>query len=594
MIERPEAVSAKATRPLTPFRLLGLAPGMFTTAIVCAVSSSLLALVPLWCVYKVAEQLLDRPHDKPNVLFWVSFALAAVLLRALLLAASHVSAHLAAFTLLRRLRLKLARHLGSVPMSFVSRQDSSTLRRTLNDDVHALEGFYAHLLPDAISAAVTPPLALIVLLAMDWRLALAAIAPLPLAVLAQVLMIKGSSARMAQWHALQQRITNSFAEYLRCMPMVKSFNLTSQRFGTLHHDIYDAAGWVAGFARQSSLYWVVFAGLLGANLVLVAPLGAWLWLEGQLQLATLVLFLLLAPAVLHPLLRLTFMLGEQVQRNAALARINHVLMTPVLADNTQAPVPDAPLDLCLHQVRHAYGARQALDGVSFCAKAGQLTALVGPSGSGKSTVVQLACRLFDADSGELTLGGVALRDWPLDALLARVGMVFQHVHLFDASVLDNLLMARPGATREAVEAAARAACAHDFIQRLPQGYDTRIGEHGAQLSGGERQRLSIARALLKDASVLLLDEATAYADSESEALIQQALSTLCQGRTVLMIAHRLHTVIDADRIVVLASGKVVGSGRHAQLLQECALYRKLWHDHTQTRHWHLAQRGVSA
>ncbi len=594
MKKQTEATRMPAGQPLTVIRLLALARGLFSLAIISAVVSTLLGIVPLWCVYQIARQLLAAQPDSTVVLHWGLAALGAVALRWLLMSASHVCAHLAAFELLRQLRRRIARHLGEVPLSFFARHNSTELRRIANDDVGTLEGFFAHLLPDAVSALVTPPLTLIVLATIDWRLALACIAPLPLALLAQTLMIKGATARMAQWHLLQQRISHSFSEYLRGIQVVKSFGLTSLRFGTLSRDIHEAAAWVAGFARKSSLFWVVFSGLLSANLIIVAPLAALLLLKGQISLDTLLLFLLLAPAVLMPLLRLTYIQGELIQRNAALARINRVLQYPALENSPAAHVPQAPLHLCVQDVRHAYGERQALDGVSFTARSGQLTALVGPSGSGKSTVAQLVCRLFDADSGHITLGGTDLRDWPLDALLEQLATVFQQVHLFDGSVLDNLRLARPDADLATVHAAARAACAHDFIQRLPQGYLTPIGERGAQLSGGERQRLSIARALLKDAPVLILDEATAYADSDNEVLIQQALANLCRGRTVLMIAHRLHTVTTADSIVVLDQGQVRGIGRHAQLLDTCPLYQQLWQDHTHIRHWHLNVSGVPA
>ncbi|MEF9898133.1 MAG: ABC transporter ATP-binding protein [Pseudomonas sp.] len=594
MNKQADAVNMTAGQPLTILRLLGLAPGLFGLAISSAVASTLLGIAPLWCVYQIAHQLLSEQPGSTFVHHWGLAALGAVALRWLLMSVSHVCAHLAAFELLRQLRRRITRHLGAVPLSFFSRHSSTDLRRTTNDDVGALEGFFAHLLPDAVSAAVTPPITLIVLALIDWRLALACIAPLPLALLAQTLMVKGTAARMAQWHLLQQRISHSFSEYLRGIQVVKSFGLTSRRFGTLSHDIQEAAAWVASFARKSSLFWVVFSGLLSANLIIVAPLGALLLLNGQIGLDTLLLFLLLAPAVLMPLLRLTYIQGELIQRNAALARINQVLQCPALDNRADAHIPSGPLHLHMENVRHAYGERRALDGVSFSAQAGQLTALVGPSGSGKSTVAQLVCRLFDADSGRITLGGTDLRDWPLDALLEHVATVFQQVHLFEGSVLDNLRLARPDADLATVHAAAQAACAHDFIQRLPQGYLTPIGERGAQLSGGERQRLSIARALLKDAPVLILDEATAYADSDNEVLIQQALANLCRGRTVLMIAHRLHTVTAADSIVVLEHGQVRGIGRHGQLLDTCPLYQQLWQDHAHIRHWHLNTSGEPA
>jgi ATP-binding cassette subfamily B protein len=225
--------------------------------------------------------------------------------------------------------------------------------------------------------------------------------------------------------------------------------------------------------------------------------------------------------------------------------------------------------------------------VSFRAEAGSLTALVGASGSGKSTLVRLLPRLYEYESGSVRVGGLDVRDWPLDALLSRIGIVFQEVFLFHGTVAENLRLARPAATQDELEAAAHAARAHDFIMALPQGYDTPLGERGARLSGGERQRLSIARALLKNAPILLLDEATASIDAENEAAIQAALQTLCRDRTVLMIAHRLRTVMHADRIVVLDAGRVAGIGRHDDLLRECAVYRKLWNDHEAARDWAL-------
>jgi ATP-binding cassette subfamily B protein len=305
-----------------------------------------------------------------------------------------------------------------------------------------------------------------------------------------------------------------------------------------------------------------------------------------------VLFLLVAPAVLAPLLRLTFAMGEQMQRAEALARVDDVLRAPPLLDPAGAGTPSGAPDIEFIDLRHRYGERLALDGVSFTARAGQLTALVGPSGSGKSTLARLVARLYEFESGSLRVGGGDVRQWPLDALLGKLGIVFQDVQLFHGTVRENLKLARPDASNEAIEAAARAAQAHDFVMALPQGYDTPLGERGERLSGGERQRLSIARALLKGAPILLLDEATASVDAESEALIQEALTGLCRGRTVLMIAHRLRTVMHADHIVVMDGGRVAGQGQHDELLRSCTVYQRLWQDHEQARDWSLGSRDT--
>lgn len=573
--------------PVSFGSMIAMAPWPLGIAIVTAVLSAGLSLVPFWLLYRIATVLSGPVPDTGEALRLALWALPPLLLRWAFMAASHSAAHIGAFAVQHRLRLAMARRLGEVPMSFFAGRGSGSLRRTLNDDVNGMEGFLAHMLPDAVAAAAVPLFAGALLFAADWRMALAALVPLPLAVLAQKFATRRSAERMSEWSALQARIANQVGEYLRGVQVVKAFGLSVRSFHELSSAVHGAAAWVSGHARSSSAGWVLFSGLLTANLIVVAPLGAWLHRAGTLDMPTYVLFLLVAPALLLPLLRLTFALGEQMHRREALARINAVLCADALAQPEGTATPNGPLDIEFVDVHHRYGERVALAGVSFRAEAGQFTALVGPSGSGKSTLARLLPRLYEAGGGSVRVGGTDVRDWPLDDLLAQVGMVFQEVHLFHASVRDNLKVARPEATADELVAAAKAAQAHDFIAALPQGYDTVIGERGARLSGGERQRLSIARALLRDAPVLVLDEATSYADAENEALIQQALGVLCRGRTVLMIAHRLQTVAQADRIVVMDEGRVAAQGTHAQLLAGSPLYARLWRDHEQARNWSL-------
>lgn len=573
---RPQSFTALALRGARPL----------AWACAAAMASAALSIAPYAVLYCVMVELLATSPDVHRLHWLAAAMLGLLLLRWALMAVSHVLAHKGAFIVQHRLRLGVARRLGEVPLSFFAGRGSGSLRRTMTDDINNLEGFLAHMLPDAVASATVPVAALALLAAADWRLALATLLPLPFAVVAQTVLMRRASGRMREWGELQKRIANQVGEYVRGITVVKAFGRDARSFSDLSAQVHGAVAWVQAYSKDSALGWVFFTGLLSSSLVAVAPMGAWLLLGGRLDLPTLVLFLLIAPLVLLPLLRLTFAMGEQLQRADALARVNEVLAAPALQD-VQTRVPEGPLDVEFVAASHAYGERQSLHQVSFRAAAGELTALVGASGSGKSTLLRLLPRLYELHSGSVRVGGVDLREWPLDALLGRIGMVFQEVFLFAGSVADNLRLARPQASDADLERAARAARAHDFIMALPQGYDTPIGERGGMLSGGERQRLSIARALLKDAPLLLLDEATASVDSENEALIQQALNTLAQGRTVLMIAHRLRTVVHAHRIVVLDQGRVVGQGRHEELQVSCAAYRKLWQDHEETRNWSL-------
>jgi ABC-type multidrug transport system fused ATPase/permease subunit len=471
--DSPEAGSGSAVtrRPLGFIGLLTLAPWPLGLAIATAIASATLAIAPFWFIYRIVAELLAATPDMAEVWPLVWWVLGLLALRWALMAASHVLAHTGAFSIQHRLRLAMARRLGAVPLSFFAGRGSGSLRRTLTDDVNALEGFFAHMLPDVVAAATAPLAALALLFAADWRLALAALAPLPLAVLAQWWFMRRGVQKMREWSALQKRIADEVGEFVRGVHVVKSFGLDARRFGQLAAAVRGAVDWVADYAQSSSRGWVLFVGVLTANLVVVA-------------------------------------------------------------------------------------------------------------------------RLYEFESGSLRVGGGDVRQWPLDALLGKLGIVFQDVQLFHGTVRENLKLARPDASNEAIEAAARAAQAHDFVMALPQGYDTPLGERGERLSGGERQRLSIARALLKGAPILLLDEATASVDAESEALIQEALTGLCRGRTVLMIAHRLRTVMHADHIVVMDGGRVAGQGQHDELLRSCTVYQRLWQDHEQARDWSLGSRDT--
>jgi len=568
--------------------IMALQGPMLGIAALCSTLAAALGLVPFFIVAKMAVAIYATPPQLPEIHSLALAAIAAIALRYAFVSASTMLAHVAAFRILHHLRLQLAHKLGCVPLSFFSRRSAGELKRTLMDDVNQVESFVAHGFPDGVAAAVVPLATAIALVWVDWRMALASVAMAPLAIGAMTISTRGARSAYDRWLAIQDRTNASLLEYLRGIHVIKTFGLSAHRFGAFSRAIEDGLGWMEGYMRTNGRGYGSFGALLGSSLAVLVPVGGWLHLRGELSLEALVLFLVLGPQLLMSLLRLMFVWGNVARILAGNARIRAILATPDLEGADSAARP-AHHGIAFRNVgfRYEEGGRDALRGVSFEAPAGKVTALVGPSGSGKTTLVRLVARFWDVTTGSVELGGIDLRELPIDVLLSQISLVLQDVFLFHGTVRENLRLGRTDATHEEIVAACRAAQAHDFILALPDGYDTMLGERGARLSGGEAQRLSIARALLKDAPVLLLDEATAFADPENEARIQDGLSILGRDRTLIVVAHRLSTIAAADHIVVLDAGEVQDQGEHAALLERSPLYRALWANQTDALGWSL-------
>ncbi|MFP2930946.1 ABC transporter ATP-binding protein [Pyxidicoccus sp. 3LG] len=575
--------------------LLGSQGPLVAGAALSSTLAAALALVPFFVVARMATSIYATPPDLAAVRSLALLAAGALALRYVLVAAAHMLAHVAAFRILHELRLRLAKKLGAVPLSFFSRRGAGELRKTLMDDVNQIEAFFAHHFPDGVAALVVPLATAVALLWVDWRMALASLVMAPLAVGAMAVAMREVGKAHQQWDEIQSRMNRSLLEYLRGIHVIKTFGLSAQRFSDLSRSIEEGLAWMEGFMRTNGRGYGAFGALIGSSLVVLVPMGGWLYTRGTLSLESLVLFLVLGPQLLMSMMRLMFAWGNVDRIQAGNARIQAILAAPDLETPASVARP-AHHGVAFRGVGFRYedGGSEVLHDVSFEAPAGKVTALVGPSGAGKTTLVRLVPRLWEATNGAVELGGVDVRALPLDELLSHISMVFQDVFLFHGTIRENLRLARPDATDAQIDAACRAARAYDFIQALPRKYDTLLGERGARLSGGEKQRLSIARALLKDAPVLLLDEATAFADPENEARIQEALSELCAERTVLVVAHRLSTIATADHIVVLDGGRVNDQGTHDELLARCALYQRLWRSHTEALDWSLGAPGGPA
>ena len=484
-----------------------------------------------------------------------------------------------------RLRIGLAERLRKLPLSFFGRRDLADLTETIMGDVKTIEHAYSHVLPELYGAYIMLGVAAVGLLAFDWRLALAALWSAPVAL---ALLFGARRALQPMMHATRMRglaTSEDIQEALECVREVRATNQEERYLEHIRADI-DAA---ERQATKSELACGVCVN--GAQIVLRLGIattilaGSMLVVEGACGFMTLFCFLLVASRIYAPFDQCLMLIAELFSAKTSAARMNAFYDEP-LAEGAETFEPRGH-DVAFENVGFSYGddGPKVLDGVTFTAKEGEVTALVGPSGSGKSTCARLAARLWDATEGHVTVGGVDVATVDPEVLLRDFSVVFQDVVLFDDTVADNVRLGRRGATDDEVLAAARAANCDGFANRLPQGYGTMVGENGARLSGGERQRISIARALLKDAPIVLLDEATASLDVENETEVQGALSRLLAGRTVIVIAHRMRTVMAADHVVVLDGGRVVEQGGPAELMARDGLFARMVRLQTESADW---------
>ncbi|WP_041796060.1 ABC transporter ATP-binding protein [Pararhodospirillum photometricum] len=574
-----------------------LAMGMAALGMACTIT----AVLPLAAAL---DTLQGGTPDVPLVGGWSGGALVA--LAALLILGglslrtlSFIVSHLAAFDLEERIRLDLADHLARLPLGTVITTGAGALTKIVQGDVRSLHAFVADSTPLVARNIAAPLVSLGWLLVIDARLALVALALFAGGMVAMRLAMKDYVTLRERYDRAREAIQAAVIEFVQAMPVVRLFDDASTSFGryTTALDTFRTVfkGWVQASGLSGRIALLALSPLPTLIAVTLVALG--LYALGGLGFAGLVAVLMLSTGVADALLPLMWMSEFIRKARAGALRVHDLASISPLPEPTQ---PQKPRDasITFERVSFTYPGRRtpALDDVSFTVAPGSVVAVVGPSGAGKSTLARLIPRFWDVDAGQIRVGGVDVRDCASDDLMAQVAFVFQETFLFNTTLLENIRLGRPDASLDDVKAAARAAQIHDLIESLPQGYDTPVGDRGARLSGGQRQRLTIARALLRDAPILVLDEATAFADAENEALLVQALATLMRGRTVLIIAHRLSTIRDADQILVFDQGRLSEQGRHAELLAHNGLYARLWQTHEAARAWtlRLSSSGVSA
>ena len=563
---------------------------------VLAAAGALLALVPFGYIWRILKEVIEVAPQYENAVHvtqygWMAVAFAVVAV--LTYIAGLMCSHLAAFRIATNLRLAMVKHIATLPLGAIEQFGSGKLRRTISETAGSAETYLAHQLPDQAKAMATIAGLLTLLLAFDWRLGLLSLVPVALAFAVMTSMTgKKMQEQMTQYQNALADMSGEAVEYVRGIPVVKTFGQTVFSFKKFKGTIDNYERWVIAYTKQ--LRWPMIFYTLAVNSVFVFLIaGAFLFASGGTDggaLLNLLFYIIITPVISLTLTKLMFMSENGMIVQDAITRIDRVLESPSLSCSN-APKHPKDSSVALDHITFSYdGVKNALEDISLSIGSGQTVAFVGPSGGGKSTLAALIARFFDPQSGKISIGGVNVKDINKSELMDTVSFVFQNSHLIKGSILDNVRMGKPNATDGEVLAALRAAQCMDIIEKFPDGVRTVIGSQGVYLSGGETQRLAIARAMLKNAPVLILDEATAFADPDNETKVQAAFNALAKGRTVIMIAHRLSTVVNADRIYVLKEGRLAESGSFAELSgQADSLFGTMWRDYQQSVQWKVAK-----
>ncbi len=557
--------------------------------------SALLALVPFWYIWRIVHDILEVSPDFSRAQNVTGYGWSAVLfavISVVVYIAGLMCSHLSAFRVAANIRKDVMRHITALPLGITEKYGSGNLRRIVNTSSAATETYLAHRLPDKAGAITTPIGLLFLLLAFDWRLGLLSLVPVVLGFLIMMKMTgKDMEQKIKEYQNALSDMSNEAVEYVRGVPVVKTFGQTIFSFKRFKAAIDNYEKWVIAYTKALRLPMMFYTTAInGVFAFLIA--GGIVFTRGGVTnelLLNLIFYIVITPVIGTTLTKIMFMSEDAMIVNDAISRIDEVL--------DEKPLPESPVDnvpkdnsITLEHVSYSYdGKKNALDDVSLSIEPGQVTALVGPSGGGKTTLANIVTRFFDPQKGRVLIGNIDIRDIPKETLMNRVSFVFQNSRLLKASILENVRMAKPDAAREEVAGALKAAQCMDIIEKLPNGMDTVIGTDGVYLSGGEQQRIAIARAILKNAPILILDEATAFADPDNEVRVQQALSALSKGKTVIMIAHRLSSITDADCIYVMRDGKIAENGARSELIEKNGIFTRMWKNYSEAAEWKIAK-----
>lgn len=558
--------------------------------------SAVLGLIPYVCVWLAARNVLEAwpsPSGVSGLSRWGWTAVWTAIGSIALYFAALMSTHIAAFRTARNIRRTAMAHVLKLPLGFFTGNQSGRLRKLIDDNAGLTEDLLAHKLPDLAGTIVTPVAAIVMLFLFDWKMGLLCLVTMVLALLSMCLMMGGKNAGF--FHRYQkeiERMSGEAVEYVRGIPVVKMFQQTVYSFKAFYAAIRDYSDLASQYAMSCRIGQTCFLTFINGAFALLIP-AALLLSSGRdvrTVLVNFIFYALFAPACGQMINRIMYMSEAVMEADEAVGRLDEILgQEPMEESKVQKRPANAAVSFDHVSFTYPGSDRPALNDVSFSVRPGQVTALVGPSGGGKTTAASLIPRFWDTDSGTVAIGGINVRELNTEDLMRQVAFVFQDTRLFKESLLENIRAARPEASRDEVLSAARAAQCDDILEKLPQGLDTVVGMKGIYLSGGEQQRIALARAILKDAPIVVLDEATAFADPENEHQIQKAFEALTKNKTVLMIAHRLSTVQNADSIIVLSDGRVIEQGSHESLLALHGVYTGMWEDYQRSAQWKVGK-----
>lgn len=584
------------------FEIAGERKGLLVLAGILSAGSSACMLVPYWSVYEILNELLRNSSDwsktDGNLLIrwgWIAFAgLGGGLL---LLYAALMSSHVAAFRILYGLRVRLSEHIGRLPLGYLNNTSTGAIKKTMEQNIEKIENFIAHTIPDLVSVIATVALMFAIFFSLDGWLAAVCLTAIVISIFLQFSNFMGKKAQEFTriYFDAQERMSASAVQYVRGMPIVKIFGQSVRSFRQFNAEIEAYKTYALKICDTYQSGMVAFTVILNSLVTFILPVGL-LLLKGNpesLALAAVWLFfIIMGPGVAAPVYKLMYLGSGTREINEGVVRIDRILDRRPIPETAHPQLPET-YDIEFRNLSFSYEnteeatRTEALRDISFTARQGEITALVGPSGSGKSTVANLIPRFWDVEQGEIRIGGINIKHIATEQLMNLVSFVFQDTFLFYDTLYENIRVGHPETTREEVIAAAKVAQCHEFIEQLPAGYETKIGDEGVYLSGGEAQRICVARAILKNAPILVLDEATAFADPENEYKMQQALQALIRNKTVIIIAHRLSSIISARQIIVLKEGQIVQKGRHSELSTTDGVYKKMWDAYTDAFHWQL-------